>query len=659
MEVRGLGKGANAPVAGRRCTAVVTSGAVEVDVLTFQLGADGRVRSDGDVVFYNQPASPEGAVQLAGPGTVTISLASVPPWVETVTIAAAVSGDEPTVSLPQHIEVTLTTEVEQFRCSATGLTTERAAVLAEFYRRNGAWKLRNVSAGWEQGTPTLLRHHGVTVDEAPADASAIPSRQSDDGALSAPAPRPIPVPASAPVREPLPPPASGWAPPPVPAPLVPPLRVGSSSPPPPPPRRQRGKRYAWLAATVAALLVLAAILGRSPKPSQDAALTQAVVAPAVSSTAALSTSRSAAAAQALPSSAGPASPTPIAVQALSAPIAAAVVRNRQNAQESANALHALRVAGRAPKTGYSRAQFGDAWTDDAAVDGGHNGCDTRNDVLRRDLLHFTLRAGSHGCAVTAGTMTDPYTGRPLQLTAGRTTTIQIDHMVALSNAWQTGAAALSPQQRQNFANDPMNLQATASAVNQAKSDGDAATWLPPDKSYRCTYVARQVAVKQKYALWVTAAERQAISRVLTSCGATLATPLANPTPTSSRVPTSARPPAPPPPATTVRATPTVRATTAIPATPATTTSAEPVTTEKSTTEKTTPEQTTSEQTTMERSTTTATSTQDITAATTLEDDGTYYRSCAAARAAGAAPLHTGDPGYRTGLDRDGDGTACE
>ena len=193
------------------------------------------------------------------------------------------------------------------------------------------------------------------------------------------------------------------------------------------------------------------------------------------------------------------------------------------------------MAGRAPRTGYSRAQFGQAWTDDAAVDGGHNGCETRNDVLRRDLLKQTLRPGSNGCVVTAGTLTDPYTGRPLQFTSGKQSTVQIDHVVSLSNAWQTGATSITAAQRQNLANDPLNLQSTASAINQAKSDGDAATWLPSNKAYRCTYVARQVAVKAKYRLWVTSAERQAISTVLVTCGAKPAAPLVLPKPSPSKI----------------------------------------------------------------------------------------------------------------------------
>jgi hypothetical protein len=95
--------------------------------------------------------------------------------------------------------------------------------------------------------------------------------------------------------------------------------------------------------------------------------------------------------------------------------------------------------------------------------------------------------------------------------------VQIDHVVALSNAWQTGAQALDVYQRELIATDPLNLLAVNGPTNQSKGDGDAATWLPPAKGYRCAYVARQVAVKTRYKLWVTPAERDAIARVLTDC----------------------------------------------------------------------------------------------------------------------------------------------
>lgn len=178
---------------------------------------------------------------------------------------------------------------------------------------------------------------------------------------------------------------------------------------------------------------------------------------------------------------------------------------------AAAALAALPVKGRAPRTGYARAQFGQAWKD---VD--RNGCDQRNDVLARDLDGETLRGR---CIVLTGTLTDPYTGATITFLRGQTTSddVQIDHVVALSNAWQTGAQQLDAQARELLANDPLNLLAVDGPTNQRKGDADAATWLPPQRGSWCGYVARQVAVKAKHQLWVTAAERDAIARVLDGC----------------------------------------------------------------------------------------------------------------------------------------------
>ena len=177
-------------------------------------------------------------------------------------------------------------------------------------------------------------------------------------------------------------------------------------------------------------------------------------------------------------------------------------------------LATLAVKGRAPKTGYDRAQFGSAWAD---VD--RNGCDTRNDVLRRDLTGNVLKRGTHGCVVLSGTLHDPYTATSIEFVRGESTStmVQIDHVVALSDAWQKGAQQLSAETRRALANDSLNLLAVDGPTNQRKSDGDAATWLPPNKAYRCPYVARQVAVKAKYSLWVTSAERDALGRVLATC----------------------------------------------------------------------------------------------------------------------------------------------
>ncbi|AWK76228.1 HNH endonuclease (plasmid) [Rhodococcus oxybenzonivorans] len=182
-------------------------------------------------------------------------------------------------------------------------------------------------------------------------------------------------------------------------------------------------------------------------------------------------------------------------------------------------LDTLGVKGRAPKTGYSREQFGPSWSDDNGVEGGHNGCDTRNDILRRDLVDLTYKTSTRDCVVATGTLHDPYTGTTIAFVRGQdtSTAVQIDHVVALSDAWQKGAQQLSPEQRRDLANDPRNLQAVDGPTNSKKSDSDAASWLPPNKSYRCTYVSRQIDVKALYRLWVTQAEKDAMSQVLHSC----------------------------------------------------------------------------------------------------------------------------------------------
>jgi len=177
-------------------------------------------------------------------------------------------------------------------------------------------------------------------------------------------------------------------------------------------------------------------------------------------------------------------------------------------------LETLAVKGRAPKTGYTRAQFGQAWAD---VD--RNGCDTRNDMLKRDLTAITYKAGTRNCVVLSGTLVDRYSGETINFVRGNVTSmeVQIDHVVALSNAWQSGAFKLSAEQRKALANDPMNLFAVKGRLNSQKGDGDAATWLPPLKSFRCTYVAQQIAVKAKYSLWVVAPEKAAMSAILAKC----------------------------------------------------------------------------------------------------------------------------------------------
>lgn len=174
-------------------------------------------------------------------------------------------------------------------------------------------------------------------------------------------------------------------------------------------------------------------------------------------------------------------------------------------------LDELDVKGRAPKTGYARDEFGSGW---ATVDG----CDMRNTVLQESMTDILLETDE--CTVLSGMLDDPYTGEMINFVRGRSTSdeVQIDHVVALSDAWQKGAQQLEFTDRVVFANDPLNLLSVDGPANQAKGDKDAASWLPPNKAYRCRYVARQIAVKQKYDLWVTEAEKAAMKRVLNGCG---------------------------------------------------------------------------------------------------------------------------------------------
>ena len=207
--------------------------------------------------------------------------------------------------------------------------------------------------------------------------------------------------------------------------------------------------------------------------------------------------------------------TPRPTVTTSAPTPATTGPSRDSspsADAARTTLAALPVKGKAPATGYDReADFGTPWLD---VD--HNGCDTRNDVLARDLTDI-VRQGP--CKVLSGDLVSPYTGGEIAFVRGNTTStlVQIDHVVALENAWRTGAQQLSQTERQALANDPENLFAVDGHSNSQKRSSDAATWLPAAKDFRCEYVEHQITVKAKYRLWVVPAERHAMERVLTSC----------------------------------------------------------------------------------------------------------------------------------------------
>lgn len=184
----------------------------------------------------------------------------------------------------------------------------------------------------------------------------------------------------------------------------------------------------------------------------------------------------------------------------------------EDAPLAADVLEQLPVKGRASKSGYARTEFYSSWP---SIDG----CSLRQRIIRREMGSSAVVSTEDNCTVISGEYDEPYTGSHLIFyqKSDFSSGVQIDHVVALSDAWQKGAQSLTKEQRYDLATDPLNLLAVDSKTNQGKSDGDAASWLPPNKAFRCQYVARQVSVKYKYSLWVTAAEKSAIKNVLKSC----------------------------------------------------------------------------------------------------------------------------------------------
>lgn len=182
----------------------------------------------------------------------------------------------------------------------------------------------------------------------------------------------------------------------------------------------------------------------------------------------------------------------------------------QSAGSAQAALAELEVKEATDRSGYDRQKFGSPWAD---TDG--NSCSTRNDILQRDLDE--VRVGEDECVVDSGTLSvDPYTGERVEFTKGKSK-VDIDHLVALSDAWEKGAGQWEPAKRIALANDPLNLLAVEASANRQKGDADASDWLPENDSYRCEYVALQIAVKAKYELWVTPPEQRAMSAVLEGC----------------------------------------------------------------------------------------------------------------------------------------------
>ncbi|PVG84666.1 deoxyribonuclease [Nocardioides gansuensis] len=167
--------------------------------------------------------------------------------------------------------------------------------------------------------------------------------------------------------------------------------------------------------------------------------------------------------------------------------------------------------------GYDRAcdpgacVFGPAWTDDHDGVGGHNGCDTRQDVLLRQMRDIELRWGSE-CRIYEARLTDPYTGEELTWRDDGYW-IAVDHVYPLARAWHGGAWAWSQRRRVAFANDVRReLLAVSAAVNDAKGAAGPAEWLPPRRASRCAYGRRYVAVAAQWDLPLTDEDVAAVRR---------------------------------------------------------------------------------------------------------------------------------------------------
>lgn len=180
-------------------------------------------------------------------------------------------------------------------------------------------------------------------------------------------------------------------------------------------------------------------------------------------------------------------------------------------------LDGLPVKGWDRAKDFKRYRFGERWSDDVDVEFGHNGCNTRDDILRRDLTRVELRRGT--CLVQRGLLHDPYSGQTIEFVRGPATSeaVQVDHLVSLADAWYKGARAWDDARRRDFANDPRNLLAVSAQANFDKAFRDAAGWLPANAAFECEFVARQVTVKTSYGLWVSANEKSAMHRVLRRC----------------------------------------------------------------------------------------------------------------------------------------------
>lgn len=200
---------------------------------------------------------------------------------------------------------------------------------------------------------------------------------------------------------------------------------------------------------------------------------------------------------------------------------AVVVRQESQPSSGTAAPH---VGDRVKHPGYDRecgtgrgCVFGPAWSDDVDVKFGHNGCDTRNDVLRDRASEFAVKSGTGGCVIASGVVEDFYTGERMEFVRGPGNRVQIDHVVPLAAAWDLGANDWSQQQRVNFANDPANLVIATGSLNASKSDQTPGEWLPANQRAACSYVERYKAVASSYGIAVTVDDRNAIDQASERC----------------------------------------------------------------------------------------------------------------------------------------------
>ena len=184
-------------------------------------------------------------------------------------------------------------------------------------------------------------------------------------------------------------------------------------------------------------------------------------------------------------------------------------QTKADSTKAKDVLESLAVQEKDHSQKYYRKLFYDSWGTD------EHGCSMREVILNRDLKDTVLK----GCKVQTGTLDDPYTGQVVNFKRGQGTSeeVQIDHVVALSNAWATGAYKLDAEKRYKLSQDPLNLLAVEGQANQDKSDASADSWLPSNQAFQCQYVARQISIKYKYHLWVTPSEKSAMQKVLALC----------------------------------------------------------------------------------------------------------------------------------------------